>query len=82
MASHICPKCGGTDFFMSERNVTTGYMFYTGGTTEKFPVCKTCNEIMTVTQSGGESASDFIFTVVGLIALVVLGFVIYGFLSL
>ena len=78
MASHVCPKCGGTDFFMSERNVTTGFGFYTGGTTQKFPVCKTCNEIMTVNQSGGEFVFEFIVIAVIVITLVVLGFALLG----
>ena len=45
----VCPKCGGTDYFWSERNVVTGMggIYGNRGGTKKFPVCKTCDEIMT-----------------------------------
>ena len=49
MASNlVCPKCGGTDYFWSERNVVTGMggIFGNRGGTKKFCVCKTCDEIM------------------------------------
>ena len=44
----VCPKCGGTDYFLSERNVVkgTGGIYGNRGGTKKFPVCKTCDEIM------------------------------------
>ena len=44
----VCPKCGGTDYFLSERNVVKGMggIYGNTGGTKKFRVCKTCDEIM------------------------------------
>ena len=44
----ICPKCGGADYFLSERNVVKGIggIYGNRGGTKKFPVCRTCDEIM------------------------------------
>ncbi len=41
-----CPKCGGTDWFESKRNVTRGAGLYLRGTTKSFKVCRSCDEIM------------------------------------
>ena len=43
-----CPKCGGSDYFMSTRNVMKGIggIYGNRGGTKKFPVCKVCDEIM------------------------------------
>jgi len=48
MANHQCPKCGGSDFFMSKRNVMKGMGGIWGnrGGVKEFPVCRVCNEIM------------------------------------
>ena len=46
--SYKCPKCGGSDYFMSTRNVMKGMGGIWGnrGALKKFPVCKVCDEIM------------------------------------
>ena len=43
-----CPKCGGSDYFMSNRNVMKGIggIYGNRGGVKKFPVCKVCEEIM------------------------------------
>ena len=43
-----CPKCGGSDYFMSNRNVMKGVggIYGNRGGIKKFPVCKVCEEIM------------------------------------
>ena len=48
MAEYKCPKCGGSDYFMSTRNVMKGIggIYGNRGGTKKFPVCKVCDEIM------------------------------------
>ena len=46
--SYKCPKCGGSDYFMSTRNVMKGRggIYGNRGGLKKFPVCKVCDEIM------------------------------------
>lgn len=46
--TYSCPKCSGTDYFMSTRNVTKGVggIYGNRGGTKKFPVCRKCDEIM------------------------------------
>jgi hypothetical protein len=46
--SYKCPKCGGSDYFMSTRNVMKGIggIYGNRGGMKKFPVCKVCDEIM------------------------------------
>jgi hypothetical protein len=46
--SYKCPKCGGSDYYMSNRNVMRGIGGIWGnrGGVKKFPVCKACEEIM------------------------------------
>lgn len=48
MSNLACPKCGGTDFFMSTRTVMKGIGGIWGnrGGTKQFPVCRSCDEIM------------------------------------
>jgi len=43
-----CPKCGGSDYFVSNRNVMKGIggIYGNRGGVKKFPVCKVCEEIM------------------------------------
>lgn len=45
---YSCPKCGGSDYFMSTRNVMKGVGGIWGnrGGTKQFPVCRKCDEIM------------------------------------
>ena len=46
--SYKCPKCGGSDYYMSNRNVMKGVggIYGNRGGVKKFPVCKVCDEIM------------------------------------
>jgi hypothetical protein len=46
--SYTCPKCGGSDYFLSSRNVIKGVggIYGNRGGVKKFPVCKVCDEIM------------------------------------
>jgi len=48
MDDYKCPKCGGSDYFMSQRNVMKGMggLYGNRGGVKKFPVCRVCNEIM------------------------------------
>jgi hypothetical protein len=46
MANLICPKCFGTDYFMSQRNVVKGMGWAQRGSIKSIPVCRVCNEIM------------------------------------
>jgi hypothetical protein len=49
MPNYQCPKCGGTDFFMSKRNVMKGmgnFGLGNRGGVKEFPVCRVCDEIM------------------------------------
>ena len=39
-----CPKCGGSDYFMSTRNIVR--WAWLGGKMKNIPVCKVCHEIM------------------------------------
>jgi DNA segregation ATPase FtsK/SpoIIIE-like protein len=43
----LCPKCRGTDYFMSQRNVVKGNSVWLRGVTQSVPVCRVCNEVMT-----------------------------------
>lgn len=58
----VCPKCGGTDYFLSERNVITGMggIYGNRAGTKKFPVCKTCDEIMDHSAADRAWANKFI----------------------
>jgi hypothetical protein len=44
--TYKCSKCLGTDYYMSTRNVTTGYGWGIRGKMKDFPVCRNCDEIM------------------------------------
>ena len=48
MTQFKCPKCSGSDYFMSTRNVMKGVggIYGNRGGTKKFPVCRNCDEIM------------------------------------
>ena len=55
--TYKCPKCGGSDYFMSTRNVMKGMggLYGNRGGVKKFPVCKVCDEIM---DKEGEIAAE------------------------
>jgi hypothetical protein len=48
--TYNCPKCGGVDYFMSNRNVMKGIggIYGNRGGVKSFPVCKVCDEIMSI----------------------------------
>ena len=48
MKNLACPKCGGSDYFVSQRNVIKGVGGIWGnrGGVKGFPVCRICDEIM------------------------------------
>ncbi len=47
MKNLTCPKCGGMDSFISQRNIVKGRGVYQTGKMRGVPVCRVCNEIMT-----------------------------------
>lgn len=46
MSNLTCPKCGGTDSFVSQRNIVKGRGIFVSGKMRSVAVCKACNEIM------------------------------------
>ena len=46
MSNLTCPKCGGSDAFISQRNIVKGRGIYQSGKMRGVPVCRVCNEIM------------------------------------
>ena len=44
--TYKCPKCGGSDYFMSQRNVVKGMGWAQRGSLKSIPVCRACDEIM------------------------------------
>jgi len=83
MSNFTCPKCGGSDYFFSKRNVITGIGGVWGnrGGVKKFPVCKVCDEIMSephkwddqpVTSNRGSSGVSGLWVVIGFIAFAVI----------
>ena len=69
--SYQCPKCDGTDYFMSKRNVK-GVVF-TRLTTRDMPVCRKCDEIMSSNLKLNPIIPKFLLGV--LLILVVVGFI-------
>lgn len=47
MSNLTCPKCGGTDSFVSQRNIVKGRGIYQSGKMRGVHVCRICDEIMT-----------------------------------
>ena len=67
-----CPKCGGSDYFLSNRNVMKGVggIYGNRGGVKKFPVCKVCEEIMdTIGTKVMSKRTKLIFFLPGLIGL-------------
>lgn len=58
MAEYKCPKCGGSDYFMSQRNVVKGMGWAQRGSIKSIPVCRVCDEIMEGAQIGSLSWED------------------------
>lgn len=46
MSSLTCPKCGGSDSFVSQRNIVKGRGVYQSGKMRGVAVCRVCDEIM------------------------------------
>ncbi len=59
MSEYICPKCGGSDYFMSQRNVVKGMGWAQRGSIKSIPVCRVCNEIMQGSQIGFKNIEDY-----------------------
>ena len=47
MSNLTCPKCGGSDSFVSQRNIVKGRGIYQSGKIRGVAVCRVCDEIMT-----------------------------------
>jgi hypothetical protein len=47
MSNLTCPKCGGSDSFISQRNIVKGRGIYQSGKIRGVAVCRVCDEIMT-----------------------------------
>jgi hypothetical protein len=59
MTSLTCPKCGGSDYFMSQRNVVKGMGWAQRGSIKSIPVCRVCDEIMQGSQIGLKNWEDY-----------------------
>jgi hypothetical protein len=59
MAEYKCPKCGGSDYFMSQRNVVKGMGWAQRGSIKSIPVCRVCDEIMEGAQIGLVNWEDY-----------------------
>lgn len=59
MADYKCPKCGGSDYFMSQRNVVKGMGWAQRGSIKSIPVCRVCDEIMEGAQVGLKNWEDY-----------------------
>jgi hypothetical protein len=58
MADYKCPKCGGSDYFLSKRNIVKGMGWAQRGSLKSVPVCRICDEIMEGAQVGMTSWED------------------------
>jgi hypothetical protein len=57
--TYKCPKCGGSDYFMSQRNVVKGMGWAQRGSIKSIPVCRVCDEIMQGSQIGFKNWEDY-----------------------
>lgn len=57
--TYKCPKCGGSDYFMSQRNVVKGMGWAQRGSIKSIPVCRVCDEIMEGSQVGFKNWEDY-----------------------
>jgi hypothetical protein len=58
MTSLTCPKCGGSDYFLSKRNIVKGMGWAQRGSLKSVPVCRVCDEIMDGAKVGMSSWED------------------------
>jgi hypothetical protein len=57
--TYKCPKCGGSDYYMSKRNVQTGMGAFHRGEFKVLPVCKQCDELMLNLHSNRNAVNKF-----------------------
>ncbi len=48
MKTYKCPKCGGSDHYLSKRNIQIGRGVFHRGEFKILPVCKQCDELMMI----------------------------------
>lgn len=77
--SYKCPKCGGSDYYMSNRHVMRGIGRLLRGGVKKFPVCKACEEIMD--RSGSRKITKRALIIVLILILIYFIFWIVAFLG-
>jgi hypothetical protein len=53
MSNLTCPKCGGSDSFISQRNIVKGAGVFMRGKMRSVAVCKVCDEIMSLPETIG-----------------------------
>ena len=53
MSNLTCPKCGGSDSFISQRNIVKGAGIFMRGRMRSVEVCKVCDEIMALPETIG-----------------------------
>jgi len=58
MSNLTCPKCDGSDYFLSKRNIVKGMGWAQRGSLKSVPVCRVCDEIMDGAQVGMSSWED------------------------
>jgi len=58
MQDLTCPKCGGSDYFLSKRNIVKGMGWAQRGSLKSVPVCRVCDEIMDGAKVGMSSWED------------------------
>jgi hypothetical protein len=58
MTSLTCPKCGGSDYFLSKRNIVKGMGWLQTGSLKSVPVCRVCDEIMDGAKVGMSTLGD------------------------
>jgi ribosomal protein S27E len=77
MSNYQCPKCGGTEYFMSQRNVMKGIGGLWGNTggLKAFPVCRVCDEIMALPK-GRSKLLKVVLIVLGIYVGIIIIFVV------
>jgi hypothetical protein len=81
MSNLICPKCGGTDYFLSQRNVVKGAGYFLRGSMPELNICRVCDEIMSLpeqtTMASASSKTNVVVLSLLIVALLVVG-ITYG----
>jgi hypothetical protein len=55
MNTFKCPKCGGSDHYLSKRNIQIGRGVFHRGVFKILPICNQCDELM-MTYHGNSNA--------------------------